>query len=200
MDLGSTCKIGEDYLRALAGKNSAAKNTAAGNIAATKGRNVSFGDIVSAKSTQGVSEQENTNLTNFKRQLQAMTDPRVQSRLDSVLIVLDENGEVARWNLISGGGGLTGSTEERRQFEEEQKAKKIRRAKYARIIEEACLKRKLQEMERNKAYYQESVKALPLSSVYQRRIREAQNSVSHRLGSASTACVITNSIAGGLGK
>ena len=121
----------------------------------------------------------------------------VPGRINSALIVLDENGEVARWNLISGGGGFTGPTEaEQRQFEEEQKAKKIRRAKYARIVEEYALKRKLQEMERNKAYYQESVKVLPLSSVYQRRIREAMNSVSHSLVSASTAGVMTNSITG----
>lgn len=82
--------------------------------------------------------------------------------------------------IKNGGGGITGPTEaEQRQFEEEQKAKKIRRARYAQINEEYALKRKLQEMERNKAYYQESVKALPISSVHQRRIREAINSVSH---------------------
>ncbi len=79
----------------------------------------------------------------------------VPGRINSALIVLDENGEVARWNLISGGGGITGPTEEeQRQFEEEQKAKKLRRAKYAQINEEYALKRKLQETERNKMYYQ----------------------------------------------
>lgn len=277
MDLGFASRIGDYYLQALAGKSAAVKNTADENTTAKNG-GVSFGDIVSTKSAQRVSERENVNLANFKNQLQsmfpgayyhvmdaskipqgtwqrtdfpfekffaeeidesvlnwtpggpapAMTDPKVQSRLDSVLgqhsivvppeleekiknnpaladkvmaninnllawngypvpgrinsalIVLDENGEVARWNLISGGGGITGPTEaEQRQFEEEQKAKKIRRARYAQINEEYALKRKLQEMERNKAYYQESIKALPISSVHQRRIREAINSVSH---------------------
>jgi hypothetical protein len=32
-------------------------------------------------------------------------------------------------------------------------------------------------MENNRMYYQESVKALPLSSVYQKRVREAMASV-----------------------
>ena len=295
MDFGFTSKMGEYYLQALAGKNAAVKNTTAKNTSATRHGGVSFGDIVSTKSAQEVSGQENVNLTNFKNRLQAMfpgafyhvmdaskipqgtwqrmdfpfekffakevdesvlnwtpsganpamTDPKVQSRLDSVLgqhsivvppaleekiksdpaiadkimaninhllawngypvpgrinsalIVLDENGEVARWNLISGGGEITGPTEaEQRRFEEDQRAKKIRRAKYARIVEESALKRKLQEMERNKAYYQESVKALPLSSVYQRRVRDAMNSVSHSLVSSSTADVMTSSITG----
>lgn len=66
---------------------------------------------------------------------------------------------------------------EQRQFEEEQRARKLRRAYYARINEESAIKRKLQEMERNKMYYQEGVKALPLSSTYQKRVREAMASV-----------------------
>ena len=278
MDLGFTSKIGEYYLQVLAGKNAAVKNMAIKDTAVAGNGGVNFGDIISTKSAQGISEQKNVNLTRFKNQLQAMfpgayyhamdaskipqgtwqrtdfpfekffaknvdesvlnwtpkgaapamTDSKVQSRLDSVLgrhsivvppaleekikndpaladkvianinhllewngypvpgrinsalIVLDENGEVARWNLISGGGGITGPTEEeQRQFEEEQKTKKLRRAKYARIIEEYALKRKLQEMERNRMYYQESVKALALSSEYQKRISWAMNSVSH---------------------
>lgn len=63
----------------------------------------------------------------------------------------------------------------RRQFELEQKAKKERRARYARIVEENAVKRKLIEQERNRQYYGEDiVKALPLSSVYEKRMREAQ--------------------------
>lgn len=295
MDLGFTSKIGEYYLQALAGKNTAAKNATVKNTAVTGNRGVNFGDVISTKSAQAVSEQENVNLTKFKNQLQAMfpgayyhvmdasnipqgtwqrmdfpfekfyankvdesvlnwtpkgaapamTDSKVQSRLDSVLgqhsivvppaleekiknnpaladkvmaninyllewngypvpgrinsalIVLDEDGEVARWNLISGGGEITGPTEEeQRRFEEDQKAKKLRRAKYMRIIEEYAIKRKLQEMERNKMYYQESVKALALSSEYQKRISRAMNSVSHLPVSASADSMITNSIVG----
>ena len=56
-----------------------------------------------------------------------------------------------------------------------------------RIIEESAIKRKLQEMERNKMYYQESVKALPLSSVYEKRIREAQNIVHPNMMSGTAA-------------
>lgn len=299
MDLGFTSKMGEYYLQALAGKNAAAKNAAVKNTAVMGNVGVNFGDIISTKSVQGVSEQKNVNLTRFKNQIQAMfpgayyhvmdaskipqgtwqrmdfpfekffakevdesvlnwtpkgadpamTDSKVQSRLDSVLgqyslvvppaleekikndptladkvmaninyllewngypvpgrinsalIVLDEDGEVARWNLISGGGGITGPTkEEQRQFEEEQKAKKLRRAKYARIIEESSIKRKLQEMERNRMYYQESVKALPISSTYQKRVAQAMNSVSHGMVAASTTNTMVNSITGGLGK
>lgn len=295
MDLGFTSKIGEYYLQALAGKNTAAKNATVKNTAVTGNRGVNFGDVISTKSAQAVSEQENVKLTKFKNQLQAMfpgayyhvmdasnipqgtwqrmdfpfekffakkvdesvlnwtprgaapamTDSKVQSRLDSVLgqhsivvppaleekiknnpaladkvmaninyllewngypvpgrinsalIVLDEDGEVARWNLISGGGEITGPTEEeQRRFEEDQKAKKLRRAKYMRIIEEYALKRKLQEMERNKMYYQESVNVLALSSEYQKRISRAMNSVSHLPVSALADSMITNSIVG----
>lgn len=68
-------------------------------------------------------------------------------RENSALIVLDENGEVARWRLTSG-GGLTGPTEEeRRQFEAEQKAKQKRREENARLAGESSLQRRLQEQE-----------------------------------------------------
>lgn len=299
MDLGFTSKIGEYYLRALAGKDAVVKNSVTERTIAGRDDNVSFKDMIPEKSAQRVSDHENVNLANFKNRLQAMfpgayyhtmdaskipqgtwqrtdfpfekffakevdesvlnwtpkgaapamTDLKVQSRLDSVLgqysivvppaleekiknnptladkimaninhllawngypvpgrinsalIVLDENGEAARWNLISGGGGITGPTEaEQRQFEEEQKAKKLRRAKYARINEEYALRRKLQEMERNKMYYQESVKALPLSSTYQKRVAQAMNSVSHGIVTASAVDTMINSITGGFGK
>ena len=71
----------------------------------------------------------------------------IPGRENSALIVLDENGEVARWRLTSG-GGLTGPTEEeQRQFEAEQKAKQKRREENARLAEESALKRRLQEQE-----------------------------------------------------
>lgn len=124
----------------------------------------------------------------------------VPGRINSALIVLDENGEVARWNLISGGGISGPSEEEQRQFEEEQKAKKLRRAKYARINEESAVKRKLQEMERNKMYYQESVKAMALSSVYQKRIWQAQINIQPYMTAGLAADMMINSIAGGSGQ
>lgn len=65
----------------------------------------------------------------------------VPGRVNSALIVLDENGEVARWRLISG-GGISGPTpEEQRQFLAEQRAKRQRREEYERWNEEAALKR-----------------------------------------------------------
>lgn len=67
----------------------------------------------------------------------------VPGRVNSALIVLDENGEVARWRLISG-GGISGPTpEEQRQFLAEQKAKQKRREEYTQWNEEAALKRYL---------------------------------------------------------
>lgn len=69
--------------------------------------------------------------------------------------------------------------QERRQFAIEQRNKKLRRAYYARINEESAIKRKLQEMENNRMYYQESVRALPISSVYQKRVRQAMASIIH---------------------
>ena len=72
----------------------------------------------------------------------------IPGRENSALIVLDENGEVARWRLTSGGGGLTGPTEEeRRQFEAEQAAKRKRHEENVRLAEESALKRRLQEQE-----------------------------------------------------
>lgn len=71
----------------------------------------------------------------------------IPGRKNSALIVLDENGEVARWRLTSD-GGLTGPTEEeQRQFEAEQKAKQKRREENVRLAEESALKRGLQEQE-----------------------------------------------------
>lgn len=58
----------------------------------------------------------------------------------------------------SGGGNLTGPTEEEmRQFEAEQAAKKKRREEYARLNEESALKHKLMEQETNERYYQTSI-------------------------------------------
>ena len=86
------------------------------------------------------------------------------------------DGEVTFEDIVSARAAQRAA--EQRQFKEEQKARKLRRAYYARINEESAIKRKLQEMERNRMYYQESVKALPLSSTYQKRVREAMACVS----------------------
>ncbi len=83
---------------------------------------------------------------------------QVPGRICSHLIVLDENGEIARFRASSHGGNITGPTEEEmRQFEAEQAAKRKRREEYARLNEESALKRKLLEQETDERYYQTSI-------------------------------------------
>ena len=83
---------------------------------------------------------------------------QVPGRICSHLIVLDENGEIARFRASSHGGNITGPTEEElRQFEAEQAAKKKRREEYARLNEESALKRKLMEQETDERYYQTNI-------------------------------------------
>ena len=83
---------------------------------------------------------------------------QVPGRICSHLIVLDENGEIARFRASSHGGNITGPTEEElRQFEAEQAAKKKRREEYARLNEESALRRKLMEQETDARYYQTSI-------------------------------------------
>lgn len=67
---------------------------------------------------------------------------QVPGRICSHLIVLDENGEIARFRASSHGGNFTGPTEaEMQQFEAEQAAKRKRRVEYMQIVEESSLKR-----------------------------------------------------------
>ena len=91
---------------------------------------------------------------------------QVPGRICSHLIVLDENGEIARFRASSHGGNITGPTEEElRQFEAEQAAKKKRREEYARLNEESALKRKLMEQETDARYYQTSITKKAVSIV-----------------------------------
>ncbi|EOS74827.1 hypothetical protein C819_02876 [Lachnospiraceae bacterium 10-1] len=83
---------------------------------------------------------------------------QVPGRICSHLIVLDENGEIARFRASSHGGNITGPTEEEmRQFEAEQAAKRKRREEYAWLNEESALKRRLMEQETDERYYQTSI-------------------------------------------
>ena len=83
---------------------------------------------------------------------------QVPGRICSHLIVLGENGEIARFRASSHGGNITGPTEEEmRQFEAEQAAKKKRREEYARLNEESALKRRLMEQETDDRYYKDSM-------------------------------------------
>ena len=84
-----------------------------------------------------------------------MDEAKTPDRICSYLIVLDENGEIARCRASSGGGELTGPTEaEMRQFEAEQAAKRKRKAKYMQILEESALERSEEQARLNKEYYQ----------------------------------------------
>lgn len=88
----------------------------------------------------------------------AMDEATVPDRICSHLIVLDENGEIARSRASSHGGNITSPTEEElRQFEAEQAAKKKRREEYARLNAESVLKRKLMEQETDERYYQTNI-------------------------------------------
>ena len=82
---------------------------------------------------------------------------QVPGRICSHLIVLDENGEIARFRASSHGGNITGPTEEEmRQFKAEQAAKRKRREEYAYLNEAAALKRRLMEQEADDRYYKDS--------------------------------------------
>ena len=67
--------------------------------------------------------------------------PSIPDGNHSALIVLDENGEVVRWRLTSGGGLVGPTEEEQRQFETEQKKKAEKKAEYMRVLEESAIKR-----------------------------------------------------------
>ena len=104
-----------------------------------------------------------------------MDEAMTPDRICSYLIVLDENGEIARCRASSGGGGISGPTEaQQRQFEAEQAAKKKRREEYARLNEEAALKRKLMQQEADERYYQTSINKKAVSAAaYEQNIMEA---------------------------
>ncbi len=97
------------------------------------------------------------------------------NRIYSCVVVLDENGEIAHAVGSSGGGNISGPTEaEMRQFEAEQAAKKKRREEYARLNEEAALKRKLMEQEADERYYKGSIAKEAVSiAAYEKNIMDA---------------------------
>ena len=91
---------------------------------------------------------------------------QVPGRICSHLIVLDENGEIARFRASSHGGNITGPTEEEmRQFKAEQAAKRKRREEYAYLNEAAALKRRLMEQEADDRYYKDSTTKKAVSIV-----------------------------------
>lgn len=69
-------------------------------------------------------------------------------RIYSYVVVLDEDGEIAHACGSSGGGNISGPTdEEMRQFKAEQATKRKRRAEYMQVIEESTLKQAKIEQE-----------------------------------------------------
>ncbi len=98
---------------------------------------------------------------------------QVPGRICSHLIVLDENGEIARFRASSHGGNIVGPTEaEQRQFEAEQVAKKKRREKYMELNEESALNRKMMEQETDRRYYKSSVARKNAFNAYEKSIVE----------------------------
>jgi len=90
------------------------------------------------KNDPALAQKVMAKIENYIMADEAMTPDRICS----YLIVLDENGDIARSRASSHGGNFTGPTEEeQRQFEAEQKKKAEKKAEYMRILEESALKR-----------------------------------------------------------
>lgn len=85
-------------------------------------------------------------------------------RINGGVICLDENGEVARWNLISGGGRITQSSSE---MVEAYYRRREKQEEYEQIAEENALKRKLQEQEEDRRSYQRSIAKEAALEAYQ---------------------------------
>ncbi len=100
----------------------------------------------------------------------AKSDASTPDRVSSYVIVLDEEGEIARTCAVSGGGISRSSEVEIRQFEAEQAAKRKRREEYARLNEESALKRKLQEQEETERYYKSSIIKKTVSAAYEANV------------------------------
>lgn len=88
----------------------------------------------------------------------------VPGRINGGVICLDENGEVARWNLISGGGRITQSSSE---MVEAYYRRREKQEEYEQIAEENALKRKLQEQEEDRRFYQRSIAKEAALEAYQ---------------------------------
>lgn len=92
------------------------------------------------------------------------TYPTRPGRICSYLISLDENGEIAHFR-VTGGGGLSGPSEEEvRQFKAEQKEKQEKAEEYRRILEETAEKRKENWQETNEEYYRKDILSKAIES------------------------------------
>ena len=121
-----------------------------------------------------------TDYDRWNRAAVASLGPRAQEIVAkpweiSYCLVLDEEGEVKQSCVFGATGGkLIGpSEEEMRQFEAEQAAKKKRCEYYARLNEDAALKRKLMEQEADERYYKTSTaKKVVSAAAYEQNIME----------------------------
>ena len=75
-------------------------------------------------------------------------------RAVSVLISLDENGEIANWTTCTEGGFMGPSEKELRMLAERKREKEEKAAEYERIAEENALKRKMLAQETDRRYHQ----------------------------------------------
>lgn len=97
-------------------------------------------------------------------QQKSQTPPRAVS----VLVSLDENGEIANWTTCTEGGYIMGPSEkELRMLAERKREKEERAAEYERIAEENALKRRLQQQTIEHKYYQISIAKEAVSAAYE---------------------------------
>jgi hypothetical protein len=82
------------------------------------------------------------------------TYPTRPGRICSYLISLDENGDISHYRVTGGGGNFSQSSSEMVDAYYRRIEKK---KEYERIAEENALKRKLQEQETDRRYYQNSI-------------------------------------------
>ena len=93
------------------------------------------------------------------------------TRAVSVLISLDENGEIANWTTCTEGGFMGPSEKELRMLAERKREKEEKAAEYERIAEENAIKRKLREQQEDERYYKTtSIAREAVSAAYERNI------------------------------
>lgn len=91
-------------------------------------------------------------------------------RAVSVLISLDENGEIANWTTCTEGGFMGPSEKELRMLAERKREKEEKAAEYERIAEENALKRRLQQQVIEEKYYKTSTVREAVTDAYEANI------------------------------
>ena len=92
----------------------------------------------------------------------------------SVLISLDENGEIANWTTCTEGGFMGPSEKELRMLAKRKREKEEKAAEYERIAKENAIKRKLREQQEDERYYKTtSIAREAVSAAYENNIMGA---------------------------